>query len=63
MCTHLKLHTTQLKQLTQTKTRPLHNLNAYSDPPKHIKKIIVYNNEFINIIISDPNIAAEECKK
>ena len=29
MDTHLKLHASQLKQLTQTQTYPLHNLNAY----------------------------------
>ena len=30
---HLKLHATQLKQLTQTQTHPLHDLNAYLDLP------------------------------
>ena len=30
--THHKLHTTQLKQLTQTQAHPLHDPNAYSDP-------------------------------
>ena len=37
MGTHLKLHATQLKQLTQTQTRSAHDFNAYSDPPRNIK--------------------------
>ena len=32
MDTHLKLQATQLKQLTQTQTHPLHDHNACSDP-------------------------------
>ena len=32
---HLKLHATQLKQLTQTETHPLHDLNAYINLPKY----------------------------
>ena len=31
---HLKCLATQLKQLTQTQTHPLHDLNAYSVPPR-----------------------------
>ena len=37
MDTHLKLHAAQLKQLTQTQTYPLHDLNAYSDLPRNMK--------------------------
>ena len=51
MDTHLKLHATQLKQLTQTQTHPLHDLNAYLNPPKNIKATIFYNNEQTNIIL------------
>ena len=43
MDTHLKLHATQLKQLTQTQTHPLHDLNAYSDPPRNMKTTIFHN--------------------
>ena len=43
MDTHLKLHATQLKQLTQTQTHPLHDLNAYSDPPRNMKATIFHN--------------------
>ena len=43
--TYLKLHATQLKQLNQTQTHPLHDLNAYSDPPRNMKATIFYNNE------------------
>ena len=34
---YLKPHATQLKQLTQTRTHPLHDLNAYSDPLRNMK--------------------------
>ena len=35
MDTHLILHATQLKQLTQTKTHSLNALNTYSDCPRN----------------------------
>ena len=63
MDTHLKLHATQLKQLTQTKTHLLHDLNEYSDLPRNIKATISYNNEYTNIIISEPDITPEECRE
>ena len=59
MDTHLKLHDIQLKQLTQTQTHPLHNLNAYLDLPRNMKATIFHNNEHTNIIISKP----EECRE
>ena len=61
--THLKFHATQLKQLTQTQTYPLHDLNACFYPPRNIKATIFHNNEHTNIIISDPDIIPEECKE
>ena len=61
--THLKLHVTQLKQLTQTQTHPLHDLNAYSDPPRNMKVIIFHNNKHTNIIISEPDITPGKCTK
>ena len=60
MDTHLKLHATQLKQLTKTKTQPLHNLNAYSRPPRNMKATIFHNNEHPNIIISKLDITSKE---
>ena len=63
MDTHLKLHTTQLKQLTHTQTHPLHDLNAYSDPPRNMKATIFHNNEYTNIIISDPNVTIEKYRE
>ena len=63
MGTHLKLHATQLKQLTQTKTHPLHDFNAYSHPPRNMKSTIFHNNDHTNIIILDPDITPEECKE
>ena len=63
MDTHLKLHATQLKQLTQTKTHPLHDLNIYLNPPKNMKATIFHNNEHTNIIISKPDMTSEECRK
>ena len=38
-------YATQLKQLTQTQTNTLHDLNAHSVPPKNIKATIFHNNE------------------
>ena len=32
MGTHFKLHATELKQMTQTQTHPLHYFNAHLDP-------------------------------
>ena len=63
MDTHLKLYPNQLKQLTKVQTHPLHDLNAYSDPPRNIKVTIFHNNEYTNIIISKPDITPEECKE
>ena len=62
--THLKLHATQLKQLAQTQTHPLHNLNAYSDLLTNMKATIFHSTmSTFNIIISDPNITPEECRE
>ena len=63
MATQLKLHATELKQLTQTQTHPLHDLNAYSDLSRNMKATIFHNNKHTNIIISDPNITPEECRE
>ena len=63
MDTHLKLHATQLKQLAQAQTHPLHDLNAYLDPSRNMKATIIHNNEHTNIIISKPNLTSEECRK
>ena len=63
MDTHLKFHATQLKQLTQTQTHPLHNLNAYLNPPRNIKTIIFHDNEHTNIIVLKPDITSEECRE
>ena len=52
----------KLKQLTQTKTHSLHDLNAYSDPPRNTKTTIFHNNDHNNIIILKPNITFEECR-
>ena len=63
MDTHLKLHATQLKQLNQTQTHPLHDLNEYSDPPRKMKATIFHNNEHTNIIISKSDITPEKCRE
>ena len=63
MNTHLKLHASQLKQLIQTRTHPLHDLNAYLNPPRNMKATIFHNNEHINIIISKPAITPEKCRE
>ena len=63
MDTHLKLHATQVKQLTQIQTHLLHHLNSNSDPPTNMKATIFYNNEHTNIIISKPDITLEECRE
>ena len=63
MDTQLKLHTTQLKQLTQTQTHPLHDLNACLNLPRNMKATILYTNKHTNIIISKQNIATEKRKK
>ena len=63
MHTHLKLHATQLKQLTQTQTHPLHDLNAYSDLPRNMKTTIFHNNKHTNITISKLDITPKECRK
>ena len=61
MDTHLKLYATQLKQLTQT--HPLHDLNAYLNPPRNMKATIFHNNKHINIINSKPNITQRNVEK
>ena len=63
MDTHLKLYATQMKQLTQTQTHPLHDLNIYINPPRNMKATIFYNNEHTNIIISKPDITPVECRE
>ena len=63
MDTHLKLHATQLKQLTQTQTHSSHDLNAYLNPPRNIKATIFHNNKHTNIIISKPDITPKECRE
>ena len=60
---HLKLHATQLKQLTQTQTHPLHDLNAYSDLPRNIKATIFHNSVHTNIIISKLDITPGKCRE
>ena len=59
--THFKLHATKFKQLTQHK----HTLSndAHSDSPGNIKATIFHNNNYTNIIISDPDITPEKCKE
>ena len=64
MNTHLKLHATQLKQLNQIQTHPLHSdLNAYLNLPRNMKATIFHNNEHTNIIISKPDITPEKCRE
>ena len=63
MHTHLKLHVTQLKQMTQGQTHTLHDLNAYSNPRRNIKDTIFSDNEHTNIIISESDITTEKCRK
>ena len=63
MDSHIKLHATQLKQLTQTQTHPLHDLNAYLNPPRNMKTTFFHNNEHTNIIILKPDITSEECRE
>ena len=58
---HLKLHATQLKQLTQTQTHLLYIVNAYLDLLRNMKTTIFHNNEHTNIIISKPGITHEKC--
>ena len=54
--TFFKLHATELKQLTQTQTHLLHDLNTHSDPLRNMKTTIFHNNEHTNIIISKLDI-------
>ena len=58
---HLKLHTNQLKQPTQTQTYPSHDLNTYSNPSRNIKARIFYNHEHTNIIILKHHITPKKC--
>ena len=60
---HLKLHATQIKQLTHTQTHPLHDLHVYLNPLRNMKATIFHNNEHTNIIISKPDITTEECRE
>ena len=60
---HLKLHATQLKQLTQTLTHPSHDLNAYLNLPRNMKATIFHKTEHTNIIISKPDITTDECRE
>ena len=60
---HLKLHATQLKQLSQTQTHSLHDLNAYLNPLRNMEAAIFHNNEHTNIIISKPDITPGNCRK
>ena len=68
MGTHLKLHATYFKQVTQTQRyalydHPLHDFNGHSDTPRNMKTTIFINNNYTNIIISDPEITPEECRE
>ena len=63
MDTHIKLHATQLKQLTQTQAHSSYDLNTYLDPPRNMKATISYNNKYINIIISKLDITPEKCRE
>ena len=63
MNTHLKLHSAQLKQLTQIQTHLLHDLNAYIYPLRNMKATIFHNNEHTNIIISKPDITLRNVEK
>ena len=60
MDTHIKLYATQLKQLNQTQTHPLLDLNAYLNPDRNMKATIFHKNEHTNIIIPKPDITPEE---
>ena len=60
MDAHLKLYATQLTQLTQKQTHPLHDLNAYSDLPKNIKATIIHKNEHTNIITPEPDVKPKQ---
>ena len=71
MNTHFKLHTTQLKQLTQTQIHPLHYFNADSNSQTRskCKKIDCLELEPAKILIStkyenlvqDPASAPQPC--
>ena len=63
MDTHLKLHATQLKQMTQTQSHPLYDLNIYLNPPKNMKATIFHNNKHTYIIIIKPDITPKECRE
>ena len=54
MDTYLKLRATQLKQLIQTQTHPLHDFNAYLNQSKNMKATIFHNSEHTSIITSKP---------
>ena len=60
---HLKLYATQLKQPSQTQTHPLHDLNAYLNPPRNMEAAIFHNNEHTKIIISEPDITPGKCRE
>ena len=59
---HLKCHATQLKQLTQRQTCPLHDLNGHKDPPKSMKATIFQSNEYTSIINSE-HVTPNKCKE
>ena len=58
-----KLYATQPKQQTQTQTHPLHNLIAHSNASRNMKATHLHSNSHTNIIISNPDITPEKCKK
>ena len=63
MDTHLKLHAIQLKQLTQTETHPLHDLNAYLNPPRNMKATIFYNRGGQTCLLQEPHTKNEKFKE
>ena len=60
---HLKLNATQFKQLTQTQKHPLYHLYAHPKTTQKHESHNLHNNDYTIIIISDPDITPEECKK
>ena len=60
---HLKLHATQLKQLTRTQTYPLHPLNEDSNPSRNMKATTFHNNDYTNIIILESDVILEKYKE
>ena len=58
-----KLPASQLKQLFQTQSQPLHHLNVHSDPPRNERATIFHNSDHTNIITSNPDITSQKCKE